>query len=435
MKQTLTDKTIPKLLKDAIPNSGSVIVWDKGKRGFGLRLTAGGVASFILNYRDAEGRERRFTIGRWGDNEDEYTADAAYFKAGELRKAIKTGADPFELRKAKAVVETHDERTLNDAAKDYLEEYAAVEKRRSSYRNDRNMLQNVVLPRLGTMPLSQIRKKNMEELRNTLKGTPYLANRVLSLLSTIFNRVIAQDADAAEHYDGEEQVRWITVNPASTKRLERFKERKRKVWLSVEQLDALKKAIDEYPSQDIANIIRLQLLTGSRIGEVLSAEWSEFDLKRGIWNKPALKTKQDEDEYLALGSRTVELVKKMAESKNGSPYLFPGNVKSPDGKKTHRGYIKWAWMQICKAAGLAEEYKVRGKGKYKDKEFSRWRPLYRTHDLRHTFASHLVSNGESLPTIGKLVGHKNSKTTERYAHLAENAQKKAADHFAEIVGW
>ena len=430
MEQKLIQSTVPKLIKEYTPASGNTIIWDTRIGGFGLRLTAGGVASFVLNYRNAAGKERRHTIGRW----PEWSADAAYDEAGELKKAIKKGADPLEQKKVDAVVEAHAERTLNDAAKEYLENYA-VHKRKSSYRNDRNMLQNVILPRLGTMALSEIRTKNIEELKNTLKATPYLANRVLSLLSTIFNRVIAQDAEAAENYNGEDQVRWITVNPASAKRLERFKERQRKKWLSVEQLNALKKAIDDYPSKDVANIVRLQLLTGSRIGEVLSAEWSDFDLKKGVWNKPALKTKQDEDEQLELSSRAISLVKQMAESKNGSQYLFPGKVMTPDKKKTHRGYIKWSWMQICKTAGLAEEYKVRGKGKYKDKEFSRWRPLYRTHDLRHTFASHLVSNGESLVTIGKLVGHKNSKTTQRYAHLGENTQKKAADHFAEIVGW
>jgi integrase len=432
MEQKLTQSAVTKLVKEEIPASGSTIIWDSRLGGFGLRLTAGGVASFVLNYRNAEGRERRYTIGRFGERE--WSADAAYDEAGELKKAIKKGADPLEKKKADEVVNAHAERTLAEVAKEYQENYA-VHKRLRSYRNDRWMLQSVILPRLGTMPLSEIRTKHIEELKNTLRATPYLANRVLTVLSTIFNRVIAQDAEAADNYEGEEEVRWITVNPASAKRVERYKERQRKKWLSVEQLDALKKTLDEYPNQSVANIVRLQLLTGSRIGEVLSAEWNDFDLKKGVWTKPALKTKQDEEEELELSSRALHLVKQMAESKNGSQYLFPGKVLTSDRKKTHRGYIKWAWMQICKTAGLAEEYKVRGKGKYKNKEFSRWRPLYRTHDLRHTFASHLVSNGESLVTIGKLVGHRNSRTTQRYAHLGANTQKKAADHFAEIVGW
>ena len=438
MEQKLTQSAVTKLVKEEIPASGSTIIWDSRVGGFGLRLTAGGVASFVLNYRNGEGRERRYTVGRW----PEWTADAAYSQAVGLKQDIKRGADPLEKKKADEVVNAHKEKTLADVAKEFLENYA-IHKRPSSYRNDRNMLHNQILPmllsesrtNLGAMPLSEIRTKHIEELKNTLRATPYLANRCLTVLATVFSRVIAQDAEAADNYEGEEEVRWITANPASAKRVERFKERQRKKWLSVEQLDALKKALDEYPNQDVANIVRLQLLTGSRVGEVLSAEWEDFDLKKGIWNKPANKTKQDENEELELSGRALELVKQMDASKNGSPYLFPGKVLTADRKKTHRGYIKWAWMQICKTAGLAEEYKVRGKGKYRDKEFSRWRPLYRTHDLRHTFASHLVSNGESLVTIGKLVGHKNQRTTARYAHLGENTQKKAADHFAEIVGW
>src|SRR5579863_8540314 len=126
--------------------------------GFGLRITAGGVASFVLNYRNAEGRERRHTLGRW----PHMSADAAYSEAVALKQDIRKGADPLEQKKAEAVVNEHAERTLAAVAKEYLENYA-VHKRRSSYCNDRNMLQSVILPHLGTKPLSEIRTKHIEE--------------------------------------------------------------------------------------------------------------------------------------------------------------------------------------------------------------------------------------------------------------------------------
>jgi integrase len=425
-KKKLTQRTVAELVKNEIPAKGSRIIYDETIPGFGLRLTAGGVASFVLNYyRKSDGQERRMTIGRWSELAE--SADSARRKALELRQQVHDGVDPIEAKKTEVLVSAHSGRTLGDLAKDYLANYAPFHKRPACVRDDRNMLQSVVLPRLGPMPLSAISTSDIEALHNSLQATPYRANRILSLLSKMFNIAIAADAEAAEKYSGEEAVRWITINP--TKRVERFPERKRKKWLDVEQLEALKTALDEYPSQDVANIIRLQLLTGSRIGEVLSAEWADFDLKKGLWNKPAHKTKQDEDEELELSDRALTLVKQMAAHKNGSPYLFPGSA--PERRRSHRGYIKWAWMQICKSAGLAEKYMVPGK----KRELSRWRPLYRTHDLRHTFASHLASSGESLMTIGKLVGHRNTKTTERYAHLATNTQKKAADHFAQIIGW
>jgi integrase len=444
----LNQSTVNKLIKDKVPASGSVIIWDSRISGFGLRLTANGVASFILNYRNADGVERRWTIGRC----KEWPAKAAYDEAIERKKAIREGADPLATRDAEEIAAEHKERTLVDVSKEYLENHAKPNKRESSYRNDKAMLENIILPRLGSIPLSEIRTKDVEGLKNFLQAHPYQANRVLALLSTIFNRVIAQDAEDAEDYHGEEPVKWITVNPARMKGkrlpggVERYKERKRKKFLSIEQLDAMNEAIDRYSSKDVANIVRLQLLTGSRAKEVLEAEWKEFDLKLGIWTKPQERTKQDEEERLELGSRTIELLKQIP--RNGSRYLFPSEV--PERKKADepRSYIKWAWMAICRDAeityrekhpgeqlGLAEERRVKGKGKYAAKEFIHWKPLYRVHDLRHTFASHLVSNGESLETIGKLVGHKNERTTKRYAHLADTTQKKAADHFAEIIGW
>jgi hypothetical protein len=137
MEQNLTQSAVTKLVKEEIPASGSAIIWDSRLGGFGLRLTAGGVASFVLNYRNAEGRERRYTVGRW----PEWSADAAYSEAVGLKQDIKRGADPLEKKKADEVVNAHKEKTLADAAKDYLENYA-IHKRQSSYRNDRNMLQN-----------------------------------------------------------------------------------------------------------------------------------------------------------------------------------------------------------------------------------------------------------------------------------------------------
>jgi integrase len=429
MEKELNQSTVAKLVKDAVPASGNVIIWDTRLGGFGLRITAGGVASFVLNYRTVEGKERRYTIGRWPD----WKAQAAYDEAVERKKEIKNGADPLATKSAEAIVNEHAERTLADAARDYLKNYAEKSKRPSSVRDDRAMLDGVILPRLGSMPLSEIRTEHIEKLHSDLKATPIRANRILSLLSTLFNRVIASDEEAAEHYGGGEQIRWITINP--TKRVERYPENKRQVWLDKDQLGALKQALDSYSSQDAADAIRLLVLTGSREMELLSARWDEFDLKRGIWTKPSHHTKQKKIETLPLGDKALGILRRMAKTKT-SEFLFPGQQASEqaDGE-SHRGYLKWAWMQICKNAGLAKEYKVAGKGKYAHKQFSRWKPLVRVHDLRHSFASNLASNGESLPMIGGVLGHTQPKTTDRYSHLAGIAKKKTMDHFAEIIEW
>ena len=407
MKQKLTQRTVAELAKSVIPTQGSRIVYDKQIPGFGLRVTAAGAVAFVLNYY-FEGKERRYTVGRW----PEWSADAARDEALDLRKEIKQGKDPIHEREQQQLKTARSERTLSTLAQDYLENYALAHKRPASVRDDRNMLKSTILPRLGTLGLSAVKRRDVELLHNSLKTTPYKANRVLSLLSKMFSCAIAAE--------------WMTTNPA--KGIPRYLETPRKAWLNKDQLNALQQALDTYSAQDAANAIRLLLLTGARPSEVLSAEWGAFDLKNGIWNKPNCATKQKKDESVPLNSPALSLLRKMFTHKTGSPYLFPGHAERLGKSRTS---LKWAWMQVSKTAGLAQEYEIQGK----HRKLTRHRPLFRCYDLRHSYASHLVSNGESLYVVGKLLGHSRSQTTERYAHVADAATRKTTDHFAEIIGW
>jgi len=114
----------------------------------------------------------------------------------------------------------------------------------------------------------------------------------------------------------------------------------------------------------------------------------------------------------------------MEARKNGSPHLFPGRY----GDKA-RVTLRRPWIQVCKAAGLATEVRIPGtRG-----ELIRYKPTVRIHDLRHTFASHLVSKGESLHIVGKLLGHTQPQTTARYAHLSDGALRDATNRFGDIL--
>src|SRR5581483_484623 len=104
-------------------------------------------------------------------------------------------------------------------------------------------------------------------------------------------------------------------------------------------------------------------------------------------------------------------------------YLFPGRETG-----NARVTIRRPWVQVCKAAGLATAVPFKGKRR----ELVRYKPTVRIHDLRHSFASHLVSKGESLHIVGKLLGHTLPQTTARYAHLADSPLRDAADRFGAI---
>jgi integrase len=383
------------------PASGYVILFDDKLDGFGLRVTAAGTKSFVLNYRVANGDKRRCTIGKW----PKWTADAARDEAANvLLPAInKKGADPVRDKKA-----LREEPTLADLAKEYMEEHAEVKKRDKSIYEDNRMLDNIILPRMRTLRVSAVTRRNVEKLHNSLRKTPYQANRVLALLSKIFT--FAMDGEMRKD------------NPA--KGIERFREDRRETWFSREQLQALALALENYAEQDAADALRLLIVTGARPGEVIGAEWPMFDLDRAIWNKPSHHVKEKKIEHVPLTPAALGILRRMAEHKTGF-HLFPG--REPN---TARTTLRNAWKQICKAAGLATEYSVMGRRK---KPLRRWKPNVRVYDLRHTFASHLISRNWSLQLVGQLLGHTQAVTTERYAHVADTALRNVANDFPEVL--
>ncbi len=301
------------------------------------------------------------------------------------------------------------EKKVADLADEYVKEYAMPHKREKSVYEDRRMLNAVVLPKLGRLRVSAIDRRDIELLHTSLKETPYQANRVLALLSKIFS--CAMD--------------WKMRPDNPARGVKRFHEDKREAWLTGEQLQRLADALDSYPNQDAADALRLLILTGARPGEVMGATWPMFNLERGAWTKPSHHTKEKKPEHVPLSAAALMILKRRWRSKTGI-HLFPGR----GGDRRSRTTLRNAWRQVCKAAGLATEYKIMGK---RGKLLPRWKPNVRTYDLRHTFASHLVSRNASLYKVGKLLGHTQAATTERYAHVADGPLRDLANDFGEVV--
>jgi integrase len=391
--QRITQKLISKLMP---PPAGNLIEYDSEIPGFGVRITAAGVVAFVLNYR-LLGRERRYTIGRY----PELTATAARERALQLRGRILDRHDPLDERERDRT-----EPTLGDLAERYLEQYAAHHKRPSSIRDDRYMIEKIIVPKFGKLRVKSIGKKDIESLHTALKATPYRANRVLALLSKMFTLATQWDLRAD--------------NPA--RGVPRFHEDRRERWLSEEEVRRFSTSLDSYSDQNAANALRLLLLTGAREGEVLKADWGQFDLKRGIWTKPSHHTKQKKIEHVPLSGAAIALLAGMKPKGSNGP-LFPG------ANGGSRMTLRRPWVQACKAAGLAEAVELKGKKRV----HKRYRPNVRIHDLRHTYASHLVSAGTSLQIVGRLLGHTQPQTTARYAHVADEALRSATERFATIL--
>jgi integrase len=375
MSVKISEKTIKALTP---PESGNRITYDTQIPGFGVRITSAGAVSFVLNYY-SRGRERRITIGK----HPEWTVLAARNRALDLRREINEGHDPLEKRE-------HERKqpTMSDLCSQYLEGYAATHKRAHSIRDDKQMINSTILPKLGQLRVEAVSKQDIEKLHASMKGTPYLGNRILSLLSKMFSIATGWG--------------WCVDNPA--RGIPRFHEDRRERWLQPVELGKFIEALDSYPNQNVSNAFRLLLLSGSRKSEVLTAEWPMFDLQQGLWTKPSAHTKQKTIEHVPLSTAALELLTKMREQSSGEGFLFPG-------KNGHLTTLRRPWAEICKAAGLSG---------------------VRVHDLRHSFASHLVSSGVSLHVVGGLLGHTRPETTQRYAHIQDEALRTASNKFGSI---
>ena len=300
--------------------------------------------------------------------------------------------------------------TVDDLVKKYKESASFQELKAHTQRDYARMLDKKISPDLGRYPLKSIGKHDIETLRTSLRDTPYQANRVLSLLSKMFNFAIE---------DGS-----ITKNPV--KGVKKYHEERREKWLSAEgDIKKFSKALDDYPHKDAANCLRLLLLTGARPGEALKATWSEFDLEKGEWTKPSHHTKQKTKHKVQLSDPAIALLRRM-KPKNATGPLFP----SESSASGHLESLRRPWLQACKAAGLVTVEEVRGKRRHKVLKYKPTLPLY---SLRHSFASLLASNGVGLQVIGDLMGHVLASTTERYTKVQEKATRAAANKLAEVI--
>lgn len=418
---------MPKLTKRAVeaisPGASDVFVWDEALPGFGLRVKPSGVRSYVVQYRNRGGQSRRLTLGQHGV----ITCDEARRSAVQKLAAVARGEDPAqedrEARKAE---------TVADLCARYLAEHAETKKKASSSKKDRENIRLHVQPTLGRKKVRDVARADIARLHHDMRATPGAANRVLALLSKMFN--------LAERWG----LRPDNSNPC--RHVERYPERKMERFLSETEIAQLGVALMEAErtgteSTSTIAAIRLLLLTGARLSEILTLRWEYVDLAAGCLRLPDSKT----------GAKVVQLnapaLEVMAALPRASEWVIPGAV---DG--AHLVNLRKAWHRIREAStvGMWAEAPGTLAGKLVARladEFER-RPTYeectaaakaqklelppgltdvRIHDLRHSFASMGAAGGLSLPMIGALLGHTQAATTQRYAHLAASPLRQASD--------
>lgn len=414
MATKLTKRTV-----DALPpRLVRYDVYDTELPGFVVRVTTDGMKTFSVIYRAGSGRsapKRRVTLGRYGA----LTVEQARQFARQTLAEVARGADP-------AIQRAHAKEAPTVAALgvDYLDEVRDRRKPTTAHEYARQWNKHV-LPAFGNKRVAEVTPADVARLHRSMRDTPYQANRVLALLGSYFTYAERQGVRSrhtnpaydVDPYKEESRERYLTaaeiarlgdaLTRAEREGIPAAPNRRRKRKTGPTAKHRPKTADKPTPANPFAvSAIRFLLLTGWREREALNLKWAEIDLVRGVATLSDTKTGKS---VRVIGAPARLLLSGLPQIEE-SPYVFPGRTKDRPLIEINR-----VWYAVRHAAKLDD---------------------VRLHDLRHSFASVSASSGGSLLIIGKLLGHRETATTAKYAHLFDDPVKAAADATAgQLVKW
>lgn len=413
-----------------------MVYWDTDIAGLGLSVRPSGARSWVVRYRaGAGGRSgtlRQVVIG----NPETMTPEQARSAAKDMLANVRLGADPAAER-----VNARAADTIAEIAAEWLSRHVEPKRKEATAKLYCAVLDTHILPAIGSRKAVTLTRSDVAKLHGAIarkatgvkkpgakrtaarkiRGGPIIANRALAVLKAMFSWAIGLGLISAG-----------TPNPASG--VEAFKEKGRERFLSSEEMvrlgEALKLAetdglhwrVDEgkigakhLPAPENRRVhfdvhsvaaIRLLLLTGARVREILDLEWQHVDFERGMLRLPDSKTGA---KVIVLGGAALGVI-------DGLPrvgrFVIASSSAATKNEKP-RADVNRLWRAVCREAGIEGT---------------------RLHDLRHSNAAVGAGAGLSLHQIGGLLGHSQASTTRRYAHLAADPQRRAADLIGAEIG-
>ncbi len=385
--------------------SGEIWIWDTELRGFFVRAYPSGVKTFAVKYR-AEGRQKIFTIGKFGSP---WTVELARKRAADVLHDADRGRDPQGAK-----TQARQALTVSDLIEVYLREGPADKpnKRPSSWSNDRLHLRHHVSPLLGRMKAHAMASTDVAKLQADVAagktaGETKTKKRGVARVRGGQRAAAVTVVCLQAMYNWAIKRKLATHNPA--KGVERFKSEAQERYLSMGELNRLLATLAQMQDQEeldprFASAFRILLLTGARKSEIGDLRWEEVDLQRGFITLSAMRSKTGR-KRIALSAAALAELKSLNPQRTG--YVFP--AKRGDGPTRS---LQDAWEAVRIEAQIED---------------------VRIHDLRHTFASLAAAEGQSLYLIGKALGHSQSRTTERYAHLAAESIRRLGDVVADKI--
>jgi integrase len=406
MPAKLSKRTVDALASGPLPS----IEYDADLKGFGVRLGASGSLSWFIEYRPGAGG-RRVAKKRFYFGSREFTPEEARQTAKKLLASVALGDDPMKDR-----IRERQSLTFSEFAERFLSEEAEPKLKPGTVTNYRIAIRKHANPELGRVKLEQISNADLSKLHQKIGTTkPMTANRVMECISSIFRYAATCDVVPVGH------------NP--TKGIRAFRENRRERFLSSDELARLGNAIREAetvgtpyevdeskatskhaPKPENRRIkidaytaaaVRLLILTGARLREILHLKWQYVDFERGLLLLPDSKTGR---KAIVLNAPALAILRSLDQK--GQYVIFSEQEDKP------RADLNRPWRTLSTRATLNE---------------------VRIHDLRHTHASVGAGAGLGLHIIGKLLGHSQASTTHRYAHLDADPLKIASEKIAQTL--
>lgn len=352
-------------------------------KGFGARRQQGATSYFLQ--RKINGRLRWFTIGLHGSP---WTPETARREAMRLLVTISEGDDPQALKKLE-----RDKPTVAEAAPLFMASHGPKLKPRTREEYQR-LFDLHIVPEFGKVLVADVRKADIARFHAGLAKTPSGANFALAALS----KFMRWSEDMGYRPEQSNPCRGIT----------KYRQAKRERFLSRDEFARLGEVLRQVETDRSVGLfavaaIRLLILTGARLNEILTLQWKHVDMERQLLLLPDSKTGQ---KAIRLSTRAVAVLAALPRLK-GNPHVIPGSM---DGG--HLINLQKPWRHVRGLAGLDD---------------------VRIHDLRHSFASVAAASGASLPMIGALLGHTQPQTTARYAHLANDPLHRLNQDVGEAI--
>lgn len=376
---------MPKLTKRFIdsmkpPESGYRVEWDNELRGFGARIMASGTITYIVNYRTSTGRQRRMSIGRHGP----LTPSKARKKAIQTLGAVTNDKDPLGERE-----QARHEPTFGYIAEEYIKRHANQKK---SGKEDIRIINKDLLPVWKNKHSKEISRRDVISRISAIhdRGAPVAANRTLALIKKMFNFGIDQAL--------------VDSNPCFRVK-KPGKEHKRDRVLAEREIKFFWDRLPNTDSTiDIQLALKLILVTAQRPGEVIGAEWTDFDLNARWWTIPAEKSKNGLAHRVPLSPLALLILEKV---NNKTRFLFP----SPRDENEH--------VRINALSNATR----RNKEIFGIDHFT-------PHDLRRSAVSFMASMGIARIVISKLLNHVESGVIAVYDRHGYDKEK-----FSAINAW